>query len=117
MLHRSAAPASVAPVTRSHRPDRVGTGTRGRRLGGFALALVGLLGGYLAAPTVVPDGWFGRAAASPGAGQAANGNQVAPSVVPSEAPASAGTAGAAGGPTTTPAPAWRSASSGVTRAG
>src|SRR5450756_3226996 len=100
MLHRSVAPASVAAVTRSDRPDRVGTGTRGRRLGGFALALVGLLGGYLAAPTVVPDGWFGRAAASPGAEQAANGNQVAPSVVPSEPPASAGTAGAAGGPTT-----------------
>src|SRR5450756_504849 len=105
MLHRAAAPAAVAPVTRSHRPDRVGTGTRGRRLGGFALALVGLLGGYLAAPTVVPDGWFGRAAASPGSEHDANGNLVAPSVVPSEAPASPGAAGTAGGPTTTAAPA------------
>ena len=101
MLHRSDAPASAAPVTRSHRPDRVGTRTRARRLGLFALALVGLLGGYLAAPTVVPDGRFGRAAASPGADRAANGNQVAPSVAPSQAPASAGTAG---GPTTTAAP-------------
>src|SRR5674476_73665 len=102
MLHRSAAPASVAPVTRSHRPDRVGTGTRARRRGGFALALVGLLGGYLAAPTVVPNGWFGRAAASPGSEHDANGNLVAPLVPPSEPPASPATAG---GPTTTAAPA------------
>jgi hypothetical protein len=101
MLHRSAAPVSVAPVTRSHRSDRVGTGTRGRRLGGFALALVGLLGGYLAAPTVVPNGWFGRAAASPGSEHDANGNLVAPLVPPSEPPASPATAG---GPTTTAAP-------------
>jgi len=101
MLHRSAAPVSVAPVTRSHRSDRVGTGTRGRRLGGFALALVGLLGGYLAAPTVVPNGWFGRAASSPGSEHDANGNLVAPLVPPSEPPASPATAG---GPTTTAAP-------------
>ncbi len=100
MLHRSAAPVSVAPVTRSHRSDRVGTGTRGRRLGGSALALVGLLGGYLAAPTVVPNGWFGRAAASPGSEHDANGNLVAPLVPPSEPPASPATAG---GPTTTAA--------------
>jgi hypothetical protein len=101
MLHRSVAPASVAPVTRSHRSDRVGTGTRGRRLGGFALALVGLLGGYLAAPTVVPNGWFGRAAASPGSEHDANGNLVAPLVPPSEPPASPANVG---GPTTTAAP-------------
>ena len=102
MLHRSDAPASAAPVTRSHRSDRVGTRTRARRLGLFALALVGLLGGYLAAPAVVPGDWFGRAAASPGSEHDANGNLVAPSVVPSEPPASPG---AAGGPTTTAAPA------------
>src|SRR5450756_630460 len=96
MLHRSDAPASAAPVTRSHRSDRVGTGTSARRLGGFALALVGLLGGYLAAPTVVPNGWFRRVAAPPGAERDANGNQVTPSETPSETPASTGTTGTAG---------------------
>jgi hypothetical protein len=102
MLHRSAGPASAASVTRSHRRHPGGSGTRVRRRGGFAIALVGLVGGYLVAPAVVPDGWFGRVAVSSVSARDGSGNQGARSVPPSAAPASGSSSG---GPTTTAAPA------------
>lgn len=94
MLHRSAARTTAAPVTHSHRPVPAGAGTRARRLGGFALALIGLTGGYLAAPDILPSSWSGWVASSAVFARDSHGNRTDPAV----APATAGTTPAAATP-------------------
>jgi len=101
MPRRSAAQRYVASVTPSRRPARVGQVIGVRRLGGLALALAGLAGGYLLAPAVLPATLSGRVAASTASERDANGRRGAPalageSVAPLDKAAAAAATPAAG---------------------